>query len=295
MKAPLNPESGKCDTLSNKEQSVSAVSTTPTVPKFILLLHSHKLSAWQITPGLLPKALPIKGENQLTVRDASSLGSAWEDLAARLRDSGLSISAPLWVADATGRQWCAEQELAAWQLPWEWLAQRFGLGDAAPWDTLKETWQAEILPWLITADDAAQRQQLQHTREREHANETERLAAERAALAQENERLRAQNAALQQVDAEQLASFLPALFPRVFTTIGPADLALLCGRTEPLALPNPYPEPVEETLRALQKRFRALPLALQKQIVHFITDLPHSQKLQPRPEMRELVEALKGQ
>lgn len=285
MKKPSKPAPRKHEKLSNKEQLAPAA-------QLILLLHSHKLSAWQITPGLLPKVLPIKGEALLTVRDAPSLGSAWEDLATRLHDGDLTISHALWVADAQGRQWCAEQKLADWQLPWEWLAQRFGLGDAAPWDT-PQALQEQVLPWLATADDNAQRQQLQHTREREHANETERLAAERAALAQENERLRAQNAALQQVDAEQLASFLPALFPRVFTTIGPADLALLCGRTEPLALPNPYPEPVEETLRALQKRFRTLPQVLQKQIVHFITDLPHSQKLQPRPEMRELVEALK--
>ena len=111
-------------------------------------------------------------------------------------------------------------------------------------------------------------------------------------MAQENDHLRAQNAALQQVDAERLVSFLPALFPRVFTAIGPADLALLCGRTEPLALPNPYPEPTEETLRTLQKRFRALSQEWQRQIVRFVADLPQRQKLQPRPEMRELVRDL---
>ncbi len=263
------------------------------VQQIILLLHSGQLCAWQAVPGRLPKALPIKGETPLTVRDAPSLGSAWEDLAARLHDDGFSIGPPLWVADAEGRQWCATQKLATWQLPWEWLAQRFGLGDAAPWDALETTWQTQMLPWLAATDDAAQRQQLQHTREREHASETERLAAERVALAHENEQLRAQNTALQQVDAERLVSLLPALYPRVFTVIGPADLALLCGRVEPVDLPNPYPEPVDETLRALQKRFRALPHALQQQIVGFMNNLPHSQKLQPRPEMRELVEALK--
>lgn len=72
-------------------------------------------------------------------------------------------------------------------------------------------------------------------------------------LLQENESMRSQNAALQQVDTERLASFLPALFPRVFTVLGAADLALLCGRVEPLAIPNPYPEPSEEALRTLQK------------------------------------------
>ena len=259
--------------------------------QIILLLHSDQLAGWQTMPGLPPKALPIKSETRLRVGDASSLASAWEDLADRLRGDGMHTTPPLWIADAPGRQWCAEQKLAVWQLPWEWLAQRFGLDAASPWD-VPDTLHTHILPWLATADDSAQRQQLQQRRENEHANETERLAAERAALAQENDHLRAQNAALQQVDAERLVSFLPALFPRVFTTIGPADLALLCGRTEPLALPNPYPEPTEETLRTLQKRFRALPQELQRQIVRFVADLPQRQKLQPRPEMRELVRDL---
>ena len=294
MKNHKEPSPIKRRKLLNQEQSDPTPAESRTA-QLLLLLHSGQLGAWQAAPGLQTRALPIKGEARLTVRDAPSLGSAWEDLATRLRDDGLSIHHTLWVADGPGRQWCAEQKLATWQLPWEWLAQRFGLDDAAPWGSLEETWQAQILPWLITADDAAQRQQLRQAREREHTTEAERLAMERAALARENEHLRAQNAALQQVDAEQLASFLPALYPRAFTVIGPADLALLCGRTEPLALPNPYPEPVEETLRVLQRRFRALPQALQKQIVRFIDNLPHSQKLQPRPEMRELVEVLKDQ
>ena len=272
------------DQLLNKDQKNHA-------SQIILLLHGGQLASWQAIPGLPPKALPIKSETRLRVGDATALASAWEDLADRLRGDGMHTTPPLWIADAPGRQWCAEQKLAAWQLPWEWLAQRFGLDAVAPWD-VPDTLHTHILPWLATADDSAQRQQLQQRRENEHANETERLAAERAALAQENDHLRAQNAALQQVDAERLVSFLPALFPRVFTTIGPADLALLCGRTEPLALPNPYPEPTEETLRTLQKRFRALPQELQKQIVRFMADLPHSQKLQPRPEMRELVRDL---
>lgn len=263
----------------------------------MVLLHSQQLSAWQAVPGLSPQALQIKGELNLKLRDAQSLASAHEDLAKRLRDDGLHIAQTHWVADEQGRQWCAAQSLASWQLPWEWLAQRFGLGDASPWDTTDvqgEAWQAQILPWLIRADDAALSQSLQRSRESEHASETERLALERAALERENEHLRAQNTALQQVDAEQLASFLPALYPRVFTAIGPADLALLCGRVEPLALPNPYPEPVEETLRTLQKRFRTLPQALQQQIARFMADLPQGQKLQPRPEMRELIEELTG-
>lgn len=276
----------------SKENQNSAHTHTPPAAQLILWLYCGQLCVWQASSGLLPKVLPVKGETKLTVRDAASLGSAWEDVVTRLCDGGININHALWVADALGRQWCAEQKMAAWQLPWEWLAQRFGLSDAVKQDDVEDAWQAQILPWLINADDAVQRMQLQRSRECEHASETQRLASERAALTLDNENLRAQNAALQQVDAEQLASFLPALYPRVFTAIGPADLALLCGRIEPLALPNPYPEPVEETLRTLQKRFRALPQVLQKQIIRFMADLPHSRKLQIRPEMRDLVEAL---
>lgn len=144
----------------------------------------------------------------------------------------------------------------------------------------------------MTVDDALERQQMKDALEREHQSESERLAAERSHLRRENQRLQAQNAALQQVDAEQLLRFLPALFSRVFTILGAVDLALLCGRVEPLSIPNPYPEPSEETLRTLQKHFRALPRELQARIVRFVAHLPQRQKLAPRPEMRELISEL---
>lgn len=289
MKKASVPSTSKRKQLSNQEQTPPV---EPVTAQLILMLHSHKLCAWQAMVGLSPKALQIKGEDRLSVRDAQSLASAHADLTKRLRDDGTHLAHTLLVADHAGRQWGTTEPRAAWQLPWEWLAQRFGLGDAAPWD-IPEALRDQILSWLTTADDAAQREHLQQARKSEHASETERLATERALLAQDNERLRNQNAALQQVDAERLASFLPALYPRVFTVIGPADLALLCGHIKPIALPNPYPEPVEETLRTLQKNFRALSREKQAQIVGFVTSLPHSQKLKPRPEMYDLVEELK--
>lgn len=280
MKTTIRPSSGKhLPTTNHNPASVA------------LLVHGGKLAAWQTLPGQQPKPLLIKAEHQLIVHDAQTLASAYADLDERLRGDGTRMAITHWVADADGRQWCTAAGLAEWQLPWEWLVQRFDLGNAAPWDAL-ETLQAKILPWLMTADDAAQRAQLQQAREDRHASETERLAAERASLAQDNERLRAQNTALQQVDAERLISFLPALYARVFTMLGATDLALLCGQVAPLDLPNPYPEPSEETLRTLQKRFRALPQSLQRQIVGFVTGLPQGQKLKPRPEMRDLIEEL---
>lgn len=266
---------------------------TQAVNQLIVFVHSGQMAAWMFIPGQSLKVLLIKGESRLTLRDSAGLASAFTDLSERLRGDGVALNCIHWIADTQGRAWCAAVTESKWQLPWEWLAMRFGLANETPWDD-SIALEQHVLPWLITADDRAQREQLQLTREREHMDETKRLSVERVAISRENEQLRAENAALQQIDAEFLASFLPALYPRVFTVIGPADLSLLCGRVEPVQLPSPYPEPVEETLRVLQKRFRALQPTLQKQIVGFVMSLPQSQRLQGRPEMRELIEELKG-
>lgn len=301
MKNSTQPLSSNREQLSKTKQK--GPSTADLVPPasthLILVLHGNQLAAWQASAlGSKPKVLEIKGEIRLPVRDVRSLDSARADIAERLRGDGIDVAYTHWLADANGRQWCADCVAKTdnmgndWQiLAWEWLAERFGFGDASPWET-GEPLVSQVLPWLITADDAAQRQHLQRARESEHRSETEQLAAQRNALTQANERLRAENAALQQVDVERLVGFLPALFPRVFTVLGPTDLALLCGRVEPLSIPNPYPEPSEETLRTLQRGFRALPLQLQQQIVRFVARLPQRHKLQPRAEMRELVQTL---
>ena len=311
MKNTSNPLSDKRKQLSKEEQKActspdAADLAPPASIHLILVLHGNQLAAWQASPlGAKPKALRIKDDPRAAVRDARTLETAHADIAKRLRDDGINVAYTHWLADANGRQWCADYMAKTdnagnggnagnptWQiLAWEWLAERFGFGDASPWESA-EPLVSQVLPWLVTADDAAQRQHLQQARESEHHSETVQLAAQRNALVQANERLRAENAALQQVDVERLVSFLPALFPRVFTVLGPTDLAQLCGRVEPLSIPNPYPEPSEETLRTLQRGFRALPLQLQQQIVRFVARLPQRHKLQPRAEMRELVQTL---
>ena len=310
MKNASKPLSDKRNQLSKKEQNASTAASAdaadlvaPASTHLILVLHGNQLAAWQASAlGSKPKALRIKGDTRAAVRDARTLETARADIADRLRGDGINVAYTHWLADAGGRQWCADCMAKTdnagntgnptWQiLSWEWLAERFGFGDASPWETA-ELLVSQVLPWLVTADDAAQRQHLQLARESEHRSETEQLATERSVLLQANERLRAENAALQQVDVERLVTFLPALFPRVFTVLGPTDLAQLCGRVEPLSIPNPYPEPSEETLRTLQRGFRALPLQLQQQIVRFVARLPQRHKLQPRAEMRELVQTL---
>lgn len=266
---------------------------------FVLL--QNKLSAWLIKPAHAPRIILIHGEDEVRINQPESLLEAATDVTVRLQGEGVFFQVAHWLLDHEGfRHWetvvtrlrqlnppdCHLQAFS-----WEWLAARFGLennGEAADKHTLTQL----IFSWLISADDAAERQQMQGALAREHDSESARLATERLQLQQENERLRALNAALQQVDAENLVRFLPALYPRIFTVLGAADLALLCGRVEPLAIENPYPEPSEETLRILQKDFRNLPPHLQQQIVDFVKRLPQRQKLNPRREMREMVSDL---
>lgn len=256
--------------------------------QLIVLLYDSKLAAWlQLSSGL-PQPVRIKGESCLVLRDVTSLSSAYEDLLERLRGDDRAPHRVAWVADEKGREWIANKRLSTWQLPWEWLADRFNVVDGNPWDHVGVL-EALIWPWLLVTQESAL-----GDLQVEHDAQAAQLAAQRSLLVQENNRLRAINAEQQPPSAELLVSLLPALYPRIFTVIGPADLSLLCGRVEPIALPSPYPEPVDETLRVLQKRFRALTPDLQMQVVGFVSDLPQCARLQPRHEMQELVEDLKG-
>lgn len=269
-----------------------------------LLLVGNELMAWQLPKGGVPQALRVQGETRLSVKATSTFIAACADVAAQLHDNGIElahIQQVHYLADAAGRMLVHDSigktgfpAWSSWQLvASEWLGTRFGLGDI-PLNGEVSWLQNELLPWLVTADTTSERQRMQQALHTEHQNETQRLAHERLRLQQENELLRAQNNAIQQIDAERLVTFLPALYPRVFTVLGPTDLALLCGRVEPFAIPNPFPEPSEETLRTLQKNFRALPPKFQQQIVGFIAGLPQQRQPQVRPEMRELVHDLTG-
>lgn len=288
--------------------SASPASRTPAFDapgastSLVLLLTNSELSAWRLSRSGAVRRQPIRGEDRLPIRDRHGVRSAWDDLTSLLHSGGEALASVHWLADAWGRGLLAEPgaangwsaDAALWQiLSWEWLTGRFGWEAAAP-EALGALLEGSLLPWLASADDAAERARMEQSRAREHASESERLASERAALEQENAQLRQQHAALQQVDAERLVTYLPALFVNVFSVLGSHEIALLCGRIEPLNLPNPYPEPTDEVLRVQQRRLRALPRALQRQIVQFVSDLPHRQRLQVRPEMRELVADLEG-
>lgn len=277
-------------------QSSSSVLASP---HLVLVLVGGELAAWKVSPVQPPKLLPLQGQMRLPIKRPQSLIPAWLDVMERLQGDDIHPVQVHWLLDASGRQlWMQIPSQESWAdappwqlLAWEWLAGRFGLhGDTSRMPA--EQLEHQVLPWLVSSDSSEERQQLQDALTREHQDASARLAAEHVHLQQENERLRAENLAVQQVDAERLVSFLPALYPRVFTQLGAVDLALLCGRVEPLSIPNPYPEPSEEALRTLQKRFRDLPRELQGQIVHFVAHLPQRQRLIPRPEMRALINEL---
>jgi len=267
-------------------------------PALLILLVDQKVAAWCLDPSAAPRRLPIQGQAQLGVCTAEALIGAYKDLAERLLD--VPVDKIHWLVDHQGRTLCGEHwprgdgfpVLTAWQLlAWEWLAERFGLSDTSPWNC-PEFIESDLLPWLLIADDATERRQMQEALAREHRSASERLADQRLLLEEENQRLREQNSALRQVDAERLVSYLPALFPRVFTVLGAGDLALLCGKVEPLQIPNPFPEPSEEALHKLQRAFRALPRNYQRQIVGLVSEWLQRKQLKPRPEMRDLLDEL---
>lgn len=270
-------------------------------PTLAIVCVENRLAAWYLAPSSVPRSLNIHGQRQLDVTAPEILTSAYIDLSDRLRDEGISVVQVHWLIDRNGRTHLEidfpqrqGHSSTSWQvLAWEWIAEHFGLNEATLWES--PNWlESHFLPWLTTAGDATDRHDMLGALANTYRTESERLASECAKLELENKCLREQNTALQQVDMERLASFLPALFQRVFTVLSGSDLALLCGRLEPVRIPNPYPEPSEESLRRLQKNFRSLPRQIQQQIADFVAQLPQRQKLQPRPEMRELLHELES-
>ena len=253
----------------------------------VLCLVNNSLQAWEAMPEKCPELVPLQGQEQLTICNVDNLYGAWRDLIERLDDNGHTPEYVYWLLDSEGQtQWlnAVRQNNAitqiAWQvLAWEWLTERLNLPTDAQLN-LKE----KVLPWLVSTEQRAL------TLAQEH--EAARLTNERHRLEQDNKQLRALNAALQKPDSEKLITYLPALYPRIFTQLGASELAALCGKIEPFNIPNPYPEPSTEILITLQKNFRNLPRDYQLDIVRFLTRLPQWQKISPRPEMAELIRKL---
>ncbi|MEL4285398.1 hypothetical protein AAEI02_11450 [Shewanella xiamenensis] len=264
----------------------------------IVLVQDH-LAAWALSANQVPVELPIEDEKQwiaCTKREKLSEALAeidlllWEHYPLHLIYDAKSQS----ILEAALPKLLVQLSKRGWQiLSYEQLAKRcaFTINAELP----KRGLVAEsLLPMLLAADNTTERQQQQAATHRKHEALTQQPQLKREQIIRENERLVAQNAILRRVDTEQLMSYLPALFPRVFTVIDGNELALLAGRIEPFKIANPYPEPSPETLYQLQRQFNKLPIDNQRQIVGFVSELPQRQQLTPRPEMRSQIEQLEA-
>ncbi|WP_172590742.1 hypothetical protein [Shewanella xiamenensis] len=265
----------------------------------VILLVQDYLAAWTLSANQVPVELPIEGEKQwLACTKGELLSQALADIDSRLggryplqliydakSQSTLEAALPKLLVQLSKRGWQI--------LSYEQLAKRCALTINA--ELPKRSLVAELLlPMLLATDNTTERQRLQAATHREHEALTQQLQLDREQIMKDNERLSAQNAILRRVDAEQLMSYLPTLFPRVFTVIDGTELALLAGRIEPFKIANPYPEPSQETLHHLQRQFKTLPIEIQRQIIGFVSRLPQRQQLTPRPEMRGLIEQLEA-
>lgn len=266
----------------------------------VLIVNNENISAWHLAIEKKPQNIPVHGEVFFSIASAEDIHSALLDIKDNINGRDLGIDRYHWLVDRHAHQKLIDSRhvvdflgvgLNCQLISLEWLAARFGHKEA---DLTSHIVEQVLLPWFFTVDDVGERKQMTDALEQEHASKSERLRNERIAMEQENSRLKDQNAALRQVDKERLVTYLPALFNRVFTILGAADLALLCGSVEPLNIPNPYPEPSTEALRVLQRQFRNLPQHAQLEIVQLVQSLPHRQRLTVRPEMRELIYELEG-
>lgn len=303
------------------------MSETSTIT-IILQLHSLYLTCWVMGEKQPPKQQRVQGDLRIRINGVNwaqrqhFLQDACKDLAERLKDaSDASVQRVCWLVDDESRPLLLEHlcksgpllpgyEGMGWQVfDWQWLSAYLGLHEQdicaphQPYDSQnapdKTAMSEHVLPWLryvyFSKLTPGQLSNAQAAADVHKQDETlQQLGGQIMALKSENNQLRSQLQHIQKVDAERLMTYLPAIFQKPFTVLGATDLALLTGHITPLPIPNPYPEPSSETLHRLQHNFRSLPRAQQMEIIALVRDLPQRQKLQPQPQMRELVEQLEG-
>lgn len=107
-------------------------------------------------------------------------------------------------------------------------------------------------------------------------------------LRQENKRLRERLEQQEEPDMEQLLVFLPVLFRNFWSTVQPADLALLAGTLDVPHVPSPCPEPSPETISRMKRELMQMSESKRAQLMAFCQKLPH--QLTMRSEMRALLE-----
>ena len=115
----------------------------------------------------------------------------------------------------------------------------------------------------------------------------EDLAQKIQQLQREKSELRASLCATLQPDTELLLSFLPAIYESFWSSISPADFALLTGQVTVPNIPSPFPEPSADTVYTLKRRFTHLPVAEREKIVGWCRSLSHAVKV--RPVFRDMI------
>lgn len=244
---------------------------------------------------------PTYGEEWVALGGARSLETMLDELNYHVNDSDLSRVGVrlLYHEDAVQHLQGLSAQLHRlrcrhWQvLPLRAACQFAGIppGAAEGESELAEaTVRRRLLPALqaLFEDAGAALRQARERAEGEHEEALQALAAEKAALALQVAELQQQVDALRLPDVERLLTLLPAIYRNVWGSIGPHDLALLAGGLRVPDIPSPFPDPSGDTLVALQRRLRRLPLADQQQLQAFCRHLPH--RLQVRAEMLDWLE-----
>lgn len=244
---------------------------------------------------------PIHKEDWVVLQSATSVDALLDELNLRINDRDLSRSEVrvLYHESAVDHLHGLSAQLLRlrcrrWQvLPLRDACRFAGIpagGAAGDPELGEETVRRRLLPVLQTLfhDAGSALLQARERAESEHEEALQALAAEKAALALQVAGLQQQVDALRLPDVERLLTLLPAIYRNVWGSISPHDLALLAGGLRVPDIPSPFPDPSGDTLVALQRRLRRLPLADQQQLQAFCRNLPH--RLQVRTDMLDWLE-----
>ncbi|WP_128323122.1 hypothetical protein [Pseudomonas alkylphenolica] len=91
-------------------------------------------------------------------------------------------------------------------------------------------------------------------------------------------------------DVALLQLYLPLLFQNFWSSISPQDLAFICGSLQIPDVESPYPEPSQEAIAVLRRRFLKLPVAQRSVVLGIAQELTY--KLKVRTQLRDLLEVL---
>jgi hypothetical protein len=89
-------------------------------------------------------------------------------------------------------------------------------------------------------------------------------------------------------DVALLQLYLPLLFQNFWSSVSPQDLAFMSGSLQVPDVESPYPEPSQEAIAVLRRRFMRLPVDQRSMVLAFAQELAH--KLKIRAQLRDLLE-----